>query len=209
MEVTTKYHQHLQFDLLCPQTICKPLLFTSHLFLLITATAFYYEFYLLGTLIACMYITSLLHWKYPKKISCFRYLDIFTVCAAFSCATYTAFLFTTEIAMIWTSAVLMIILIFIGNAVLDYYQIDKPNAKLVEMFKENPSYKYVPENTHFSQKTLFKRIFHLQPTYPETDVRHFAFRRSIFIHMICVHVIPTILAVSLLIKGDFDMKNQQ
>ncbi len=209
MDMTTKYHQHLQFDLLYPQEICRPLLFTAHLLLLITATSFYYEFYLLGALIACMYVTSLLHWRYPKKNSFFRYLDIFTVCASAICSTYTAFLFTTEIVIIWLAGVLMVILAYSVNAVLYYYQIDKPNRIIMEMFKENPSYKYVPVNTHFSQQSLFKRIFHLQPTYPETDDRQFAFRRSIIIHMVGVHMLITFLSISLLIKGDFDMKNQQ
>jgi hypothetical protein len=209
MEVTTKYHQHLQFDLVCPQEICRPLLFTAHLFLMVTMTAFYYELYILGTLVTCMYVTSLLHWRYPKKKSYFRYIDIFAVCSCFTYSSYVALLYTTEIVIIWSSVVLMVIIAYSGNSVLNYYQIDKPNTIIMEMFKEVPSYKYVPENTHFSQKNLFKRIFHLQPTYPETDDRHFAFRRSICIHMICVHVIPTFLAISLLIKGNFDIKNQQ
>jgi len=145
----------------CPPDVCRPLLYSSQLFLFITATAFYYHFYLLGTLILGMYMTSMLHWTYPDSIA-LRYVDMSMVFASFSCATYIAFLFTKEIATVWCTAVGMILFVFLGNAMWEEKSMQKEKEK-----NATPS----------------------------------IWKRSVFVHMIFVHVLPTFLAIFLLYKG--------
>ena len=215
--VKRDYEEHLDFEMLTPTRLCKPLLLTAHLFLPITAIAVYKGFYVLSCFCFPVYLTSLWHWHNPKTSSLARKADTITVLCAFCYGTYTTFLLQREITILWCSTAVFQLCVFSINYVLFLHQVEKPDTVVQMYIKEKLKHKdvgdhfdcyesFIDEHKHYFEssdsKMTVQNYINLHPTWPMTRERQNAYYRGVYIHMVCIHIIPCVLAIYCLIVGE-------
>jgi hypothetical protein len=192
------YEDHLDFKTLTPSRLCKPLMLTAQLFFPMGATALWKGYYSLSCFLFPVCFTSVWHWHDPKTSSWARTLDITAVLSAFCYGTYTSFQMPPQITTLWCSTALFQACVFSINALLFSHQVEKPNALILAAYNEE---KKDDENLLDWYKNTFvdeckpKLESSTWSTWPMTRERELAYCRGVYIHMVCVHIIPCTLAI--------------
>jgi len=172
-------------DKIVPDGYQLPLVLSSQL-LLVTALvalvyAVEYDWLLLYGVFATvliLYVTSVWHWSRPRFSSLARKCDYIAV---FSTLVYGSYLATTlpeEYVLVWFVGLAAVAVCFGINEYLYYLQVQK------SVTGEN-------NNDDNSWATT--------PISPERD---FVYKRTVFVHLLCVHVLANSLALALIIGGE-------
>lgn len=189
------YEDHLDFETLTPSRLCKPLMLTAQLFFPMGATALWKGYYTLSSFLFPVCFTSVWHWHDPKTSSWARTVDIIAVLSAFCYGTYTSFQMPPQITTLWCSTALFQACVFSINALLFSHQVEKPNALILAAYikekKDDENLLDWYKNTFVDEK-LESSIW---STWPMTRERELAYCRGVYIHMVCVHIIPCTLAI--------------
>jgi len=200
------YYLHDQYDSQIPATISWIGVLTSHIYLFIA-----FPFLLckqlilqrLGVLLIILYTTSIIHWQHPLYQSVGYYADLFMVFVTICYGTYATYYTSKLVFTIWMVCLSICTIIFITNEILYYWQVIIPK----NILKSNPDFIYTDtftnatttvtnENTESkvikNTETIgseIKRYFSLEPTWPRTQAREYAYYRSTITHGIGVHLL--------------------
>lgn len=186
------YEDHLDFKTLTPSRLCKPLMLTAQLFFPMGAIALCKGYYSLSCFLFPVCFTSVWHWHDPKTSSWARTVDTAAVISAFCYGTYTSFSFPPQITVLWCSTAVFQVCVFSINAVLFAHQVEKPNALVQAAYNQE---KKDDENLVDWYKNNFIDEKLESATWPMTRERELAYCRGVYIHMVCVHIIPCTLAI--------------
>jgi len=119
-----------------------------------------------------------------KKEGIIRKLDIIVVISVIIKITvYDSYFFESK-RWIWLISISISIFIFIINNILFYHQVLKFSDKIIEY-----------------QEKVEHTIFSLVYTNPNTDEREKAYYRSVIIHCVFIHIIPSIMCLYAAITG--------
>ena len=205
-------------DVIIPDKVARPLLVSSNLLLVTAVIALRYNELGIACTSAAVWITSLLHWVAPRFSSPRRYLDYIAVSAALLYGSYVA---TTRAIRLgcgrpilkpsrprrtrtthlrrsahalslhvrspawtytWFGGLALITFVFICNETAFYLQVMRsPTGKSTLATLQNPSC--------------------LPPTTPWSPARYAVYRRAVWIHLVCVHVLANALATVLVVWG--------
>lgn len=212
-----KYEDHLDFTMLTPSRLSKPLMITSQLFLPIGLVAVRKGFYGLSCFMFPVCFTSIWHWHDPKTSSTARTVDIMAVFSAFCYGTYTSFLLQREITILWCLTGVFQACIFSANYVLCLYKVEKPDAIVQAYVKErlisgeyNDRFDcyahFIDEHKHHFESSdneiTMMNCINLRPTWPMTRERELVYNIGVYVHMVCIHIIPCSLAIYCLVVGE-------
>ncbi len=175
---------YMNNNIAVPPHISKIGVYTCHSFVVNALAAYYYKLYTLFILLLLLYITSFLHWKNMKKDGIIRNVDIITSIATIIKITkYDSYHFESK-RWIWLITISLSVFTFIINNMLFYNQVLKFSDKIIEY----------PEKV---QHTIFSLVY----TNPNTNEREKAYYRSVIIHCISIHFIPSIACIYAAITG--------
>jgi hypothetical protein len=179
------YKHHDTYEPQIPPHISIICVATSH-FYLISGILYLFCKQPLIILIGCnllvLYITSILHWKYPMFDSWIHYIDFIFVVGNVTYATYVVYTLSNLVFTIWVVNISTAFSIFLINETLYYYQVKNPK----NILRNDPEYK-IPESTTQIQLNPIQKYFSLQPTWPNTPQREYAYYRSTITHGLLVH----------------------
>jgi hypothetical protein len=113
--------------LLIPQHISRIGLYSGQIVLLNSIASYYYDYYLLASLLFVLYITTLIHWNKIYKNGMVKTLDIiFALLCMLSVTFRDSLRFTPEYAALWYASISTSIVVFVVNECLLYYQLSLP-----------------------------------------------------------------------------------
>ena len=169
-------------QLLVPQNVTKWGILTSFLILAASFIAYKYKYYLLTGVSLCLFLTSIIHWHKMTAFGLIKILDVLFGALALGLVTfYYIDEFKPEYKKIWYYTVAIMVSIFVFNWVITYFQI----------MNQNPYIKCQQQYNYFS----------LEYTKPNTRPREMCYYYVTFIHLIFVHIIPTIVLMYCVIKS--------
>ena len=169
-------------QLLVPQNVTKWGILTSFLILAASFIAYKYKYYLLTGVSLCLFLTSIIHWHKMTAFGLIKILDVLFGALALGLVTfYYIDEFKPEYKKIWYYTVAIMVAIFVFNWVITYFQI----------MNQNPYIKCQQQYNYFS----------LEYTKPNTRPREMCYYYVTFIHLIFVHIIPTIVLMYCVIKS--------
>lgn len=175
-------------DVIIPDRIARPLLVSSQLMLLTAYLAARIDAWALSAAAGLVWCTSLLHWSAPRFSSPRRWADYAAVILlvlvggwlTVSCARSTGW------AALFFAGLTAIGLLFAMNETLYYLQLQR-----------------TPVGARLSVGPASKSatLVCVQPTAPGSAARLHAYRRTVWMHLLCVHVLASVLADVLLLYG--------
>lgn len=184
-------------EAIVPEGFQSPLVLSSQLLLVTSIVALVYAIkydwsllYGVFATVLFLYVTSVWHWSKPRFSSLARKVDYFAV---FSALVYGSFLATTlpeEYILIWFVGLAGIAVCFCVNEYLYYLQVSK------SISGESTS----SDNSNSNSKD--GAISSSWATLPNTPEREFVYKRTVFVHLMCVHVLANSLALALIIGGE-------
>lgn len=144
---------------------------------------------IVGGLLLGLFLTSIMYWKDPILYSFADRLDKVMVYAAILFSTYAMYRTSSLVFTIWMFVLSLCAIVHITNEVLYYYQVAKPN----DIRKSNPTYERRPSTTSTTtpkkEHCIFDRYFSIEPTWPQTEERDFAYYRYTITHGLGVHLL--------------------
>lgn len=191
-----EFVQHDDPDVIIPYHISIYLLYSSHLLLVTSIVAVSYGRYSLFAVLFAVYITSVMHWRKPRFSTIARKLDFIAVFAAIAYGSYYSIdrCNQTELIYTWFIGLLIIAVMFTTNEVLYYYQVMKLPTGATVILSHNINKSYHTNDN----KSLF--CYYFKPTQANTIERDNVYKRTVFIHLLCVHIFANALALTLVIK---------
>ena len=169
-------------EVFIPQYITKWGIMTSFGLFGFSFLAYKYKYYILAVLCLCVFITSVLHWHKQTLFGIVRFLDVSLVAIIFLLVTFHyKDLLKPEYKSIWNIIAIMIIVVFLFNSIITYFQITHriPNQKC--------QYEY--------------NYFSLDCTEPNTLARTDCYYHTTFVHLLFIHVIPCAILAYFFIKS--------
>ena len=161
-----------------PTNISRYAYYSATFLLLNSLLAFKLKYYITSTLLAIVYITTLLHWSEIKKISTIKILDIIFVFLTIINWTFFDIKTINNFGRnVWYITLFLIAIIFTTNEILFYYQVLKYSNKYYEYATPYKKWSY----------------FTLNYTNPNTKSRNLAYYRVAFTHMLFIHIFPQIV----------------
>ena len=176
-------------DVIIPDEIARPLLLSSNLMLITAIVAATYNVWSVCVSAIAVWLTSLLHWSAPRFSSWRRVLDYAAVGSMVVVGSWTAIRDAKSIGwtLVYFGGLALIGVIFVMNETLYYLQLQKTPAGGI---------------LSSSQVTAAAGKFAcLAPTAPGTAARRFAYARAVWVHLLCIHVLASALAIVLITKG--------
>ena len=174
-----RYLQHEDRDILIPQHISKQALYSAQFILMDAILAFVLKYYGTGFLLSFVYVTTLLHWRKVYRVSVIKTLDIlFASMTLLNMTWVDKYRFSKELIPVWDITFASILSLFVLNEVLFYYQVVK-YKKEDQIQEQSPRRKF--------------GFFSLKTSKPNTEYREYCYQRNVYMHMICIHIIPTTL----------------
>lgn len=164
-------------NILIPQYVTQWGVLTSFIVLAFSFIAYKLKYNLLCFATLCLFITSVIHWHKMTLFGPIKILDV--LCATISLGLITFYYINflkIEYRKIWYCTVSVMILIYLINWVITYFQIMKS-----ESF--NNDYKCQTEYNYFS----------LDYTKPYTEAREQSYYYVTWVHLLCVHLMPGIV----------------
>lgn len=177
-----KYNHRSELSI--PTNISLYAVFSGQVFLLQIIMSWMREQYLITFFSIMLYITTYLHWREPYIDGHIRTLDITMVlCSIISIFYYIYHYIPTKYHYNCLIHFGIVICWHIINEILYYCQVTK---QLYLPIKDDSFDKY--ENSgYFDIKREIQRYFSLAYTFPNTDARDYAYRRSIITHCFFLH----------------------
>lgn len=162
---------------------------TCHIYLVIAVLFFLCKqpvLKIVGGLLLGLFFTSIMYWKDPILYSVADRLDKVMVYAAILFSTYALYQTSVLVFTIWMVVLSLCVIVHIINEVLYHYQVCKPN----DILKSNPTYQIPKSETKNTVlKNVFSRYFLLEPTWPNSEERDFAYYRYTITHGLGVHLL--------------------
>lgn len=177
-------------DLSIPTNISIYAIFSGQVFLLQIFISWMREQYAVAIFSSMLYITTYLHWREPYKVGYIRTLDITMVwCSCVSIIRYIYYYVPSEFHYYCLIHFGIVICWHTINEILYYYQI----TEQIYLPKKDESFVVrTPEDNYgclyLYLKREIQRYFSLEYTFPNTDEREYAYRRSIVTHCFFVHI---------------------
>ena len=180
------FEQHSDPDVVIPFNIARPLLYSSHLMLITSIVSIVCKVYGIAIVTFIVYVTSVLHWRAPRYSTMARKLDYVAVIAALIYASYYSTTVATKYSIAWFVGISIIGVIFATNETFFYRQTLRiPTGQRSGEGEEE----YINVGT----------IFCCESTQPNTAQRDWVYRRTVYVHLMCVHVFANALALTLVI----------
>jgi len=194
------YKHHDNYEPQIPPHISIICVASAH-FYLIPGTLFLFckqpSVVLFGCTLLALYVSSIIHWRYPMFDSLIHYIDFFFVIENTASATYILYTLSNTAFTIWIVNVSVAFPIFIMNEILYYYQVKVPK----NILRKDPTFKPIAKNliskiskTDSTESNdvvkwtdHFQNYFSLEPTWPNTPEREYAYYRSVITHAIFIH----------------------
>ena len=190
-------------DTVIPPRYSWPLTFSALLFLALSAVAAVYaeeyDWPALFPVVALAFIlfaTTVLHWRHPRFSTWIRLLDYGAVLANVGYASYLATTLSKKFMEVWFIGIGVVSVIFATNETAYYLQTARglagnsrdllPLAKSVPLASSSDQQQ--PEGC-------------LPPTKPNTVERSRVYQRTVFVHLVGVHVFAAALAFAIIIGG--------
>jgi hypothetical protein len=180
------YKHHDTYEPQIPPHISIICVATAHLYLMAGILYLFCKqplVIMLGYSLIILYITSILHWKYPMFDSWIHYIDFIMVIENAGCATYVIYTFSNFAYTILIVNISTAFFVFIVNETLYYYQVKIPKIIL----RNDPEFTIPDSNMNTLQLNPFQKYFSLEPTWPNTPQREYAYYRSTITHGFFVH----------------------
>lgn len=181
-----RFEQHDDPDVVIPDKIARPLLFSAHFFLIVAIIAACYGRNGLFGVILFLYFTSVWHWSRPRFSSLARKIDYIAVLISIVYASYVSTTLPTIFILVWFCGIAIIGCIFITNEYLFYIQVMKTVS--------GESTEVDIEQSLTDQQDSWK-------TEPFTPERDFVYKRTAWVHCICVHGFAAALALTIIIAS--------
>ena len=178
LEDGSTFKQHNDADVIIPDHISSYLVVSAHLLLLNCIVALVYSLYVLGALLLCVYITSIIHWRKPRFSSVWRFIDYIFVAGTIGYGTYLSTTLSAAYMITWLVGLAVVGLIFATNETAYYLQIGKTPLGDEEESARGVLLPYAPPNT------------------PE---REWVFLRTALVHLVCVHVLANALTLAIIV----------
>lgn len=190
-------------DVIIPDKIARPLLVSSNLMLIAAALALRLPSrsftWPLAAAATFVWVTSLLHWYAPRFSSWRRKLDYIAVCTYVGVGTWLAAAYARSIA--WTAfyftGLAVIGVIFTCNETLYYFQLQRTpvGGRFTAVGTQQPSDALPPSSA------IAELARRLAPPATTAQGRRCAYRRTVWVHLLCVHVLASVLVCVMLEFG--------
>ena len=199
-----RFLQHDDPDVIIPDRLALPLLVSSHLLLVTSIVSIVYGRYVLSAVVFFVYVTSVLHWREPRFSSWFRILDYIAVATSVGYGCYVATTLQRPYELAWFIGLSCVVApIFITNETFYYIQVMKdPTGKNTIHLDNDQSTKDHTDTVSSASITIEDGevpCCSYQPTKPFTEHREWVYKRTMLVHLICVHVFANALALTLVI----------
>ncbi len=178
----TQFKQHDDDDVVIPDHISFNLVVSAQLLLINGILAIVYGLYIMGFLLAVVWLTSILHWYRPRFSSPRRIIDYVAVAAVIGYGTYLSTTLALAYMLVWLVGLAVIAVIFVCNESAFYLQVGK-----------------TPLGDSSSDTSSVILGVSLDYTTPNTMEREWVYRRTAYIHLFCVHVLANALALAIII----------
>lgn len=198
------FEQHDDPDVIIPDKIAQPLVYSAQLLLINAIVAIALLQYGLFAVIFILYLTSVWHWREPRFSSIARRADYLAVVTAVSYGSYVAAMITDPIGpIVWFGGMIIIFFIFVSNETLYYLQVRRfpdgsPSVPTMTPHgrHRDPERGDYPDIDRHPCATL---CCHPKGTEPNTAEREWVYQRTVFVHMVCVHIFANALALFLIV----------
>lgn len=192
----TTYEQHDDKDVIIPDKIAFPLFISSHLLLVTSILCASYHMWTFFVVLFVVYLTSINHWRAPRFSSWARRLDYVAVFTSIAYGSYYATTLSISNTLIWFIGIFFVAIIFSCNEYLYYYQVMKSISGDMQYDHDIDSIK-----TNFTSNEK-AALFVFYPTKPNTIERENVYKRTVFVHLVCVHVLANSLAMTIIIRSN-------
>lgn len=191
-----QFKQHDDVDVIIPDEIARPLLYTSQLLIISCVLAIVKDRFDLGGVIFTVYVTSILHWSKPRFSSIYRYLDYIAVGTAVSYGTYVSTTLETKYTLVWCAGIAAVGLIFVCNESLYYLQASRhPSGRVILETIDLEEHSNKTNENH-----IYCNCIEVPSTLPGTPEREWLYIRTVRVHALCIHVLTNALASYVLIS---------
>lgn len=190
-------------DLIIPTRYSRYLVASASLFMVTALVAITYatryqwrEMYPVFCLSIFLFVTSVWHWHRPRFSTMIRRIDYIAVLSNLIYASYVATTLNKEYMMIWFIGIGVCGAIFATNEFCYYIQVMRSVNGSLSTLTHTEHSKAEQEIQHQRQCCILERT---QPNSPE---RECVYIRTVFVHLTCVHVFASALALTLIIGGE-------
>ena len=164
------YLQHTDPIICVPQHISKYGLYSANFFLLNAICNYLYNYNWLTFVAFSLYITTLLHWYKIKHNGLIKSIDVTTAIITLnSVSFYDSTFFCSHHRQLWFFSTFLCIVTYLINKYIEFYQMQHKGSNY---FLNDEPYRY----------------FSLKYTYPNTIHRELAYKYSVYVHIIFIHV---------------------
>lgn len=176
--------QHDDDDVIIPDRHAVLLVWSAQLLLLSAIFAFVYDYLIMGGLLLFVWATSIWHWRAPRFSSNARIMDYLAVASSVLYGSYLAVtLRSRTFTLIWFLGLAIIGVIFSCNEYAYYVQCGRDVLGCEEEGDKGGEdnflgLPYCPKYTHS---------------------REWVYRRTVLVHMVCVHIAANVLALTIII----------
>lgn len=216
LQATLEEARRAELDVIIPDEIARPLVVSSHLMLATALLSVLRAEYGIAVTCVLVWVTSILHWRAPRYSSPRRYIDYIAVLVS---VAYGSFLACTRVrrcgtsamrrmsekvfiacftccpdhdsgsdccsrdwTVIWFGGLAGILFIFACNETAFYLQVSRsPTGNETLLTLSNPKC--------------------LPPTSPGSNARLNVYRRAVWVHLLCIHLLTNLLAAALVVWG--------
>ena len=187
-------------DVIIPDSIARPLLVSSNLMLVVATLALALRSqWPLAAAAVFVWVTSLLHWYSPRFSSWRRILDYMAVCTYVGVGTWLALRYarSTSWTAFYFSGLALIGIIFTANETLYYLQLQRTpvGGRFTSVQGSDASDARPPLS---AAGRLVRRF---APPLKAAEARRWAYRRTVWVHLFCVHVLASVLACLMVAFG--------
>lgn len=190
------FEQHDDKDVIIPDKIAFPLFVSSHLLLVTSIVCAAYHVWTFFVVLFIVYLTSINHWRAPRFSSWARRFDYVAVFASIAYGSYYATTLSISNKLIWFIGIIFVAIIFSCNEYLYYYQVMKTISGDMQHEYDNDVVK--SNFTSDDRETTF--MFY--PTKPNTIERENVYKRTVIVHLVCVHVFANALAMTIIVRSN-------
>jgi hypothetical protein len=159
-------------ELIIPEDVSKWGIITAFFYFGVSLITYKYQYYLLSLLCFSVFITSILHWHRQTISGIVKIIDMIFVITLFIVFTfhYVHILFEDKYRKLWYVTAVLMVLAYIFNSIITYYQILNINKN--DKYQTNYSY------------------FSLEYTHPNTEARTLCYYTTTFVHLFFEHILP-------------------
>ena len=197
-------------DVIIPPRYSRWLVASATLFLLVgSVSAAYAALYKWIDLWPCfflslvLYITSVLHWHKPRFSTYIRRIDYMAVGANLGWASYVAAVDVSDkLTVMWFVGIGIVGIVFALNETSYYYQVMRTVSGKTALKSSGKAQSPLMGDTGNASCCVSA----FPSTQPGTEERNAVYQRVVAVHLVCVHVTASSLALALVIAGENERK---